>query len=120
MYLLSVDTALIGIVLLAHAIWHALCCTLDCRLSVAPGLVSWGGGTDRIYPLGRLPTPSSNLYHQMSTAAKFPNGPSARSNHTSSPFWFQRRLDKYAAAIAAADECLCTLAGAIAAAEELK
>ena len=33
-------------------------------------------------------------------------------------FW--RRLDECAAAIAAADECLCTLAAAIAAAEELK
>ena len=39
-----VDTALIGIVLLARAMWHTLCCTLDCPLSVAPGLVSWGGG----------------------------------------------------------------------------
>ena len=33
-------------------------------------------------------------------------------------FW--RRLDECAAAIAAADECLCNLAAAIAAAEELK
>ena len=33
---------------------------------------------------------------------------------------FRRRLDECAAAIAAADECLCTLAGDIAAAEELK
>ena len=33
---------------------------------------------------------------------------------------FRRRLDECAAAIAAEDECLCTLAAAIAAAEELK
>ena len=33
-------------------------------------------------------------------------------------FW--RRLDECAVAIAAADECLCTLAAAIAASEELK
>ena len=44
MYLALVDTALIGLVLLARAMWHALCFTLDCRLFVALGLVSWGGG----------------------------------------------------------------------------
>ena len=31
--------------------------------------------------------PSSKLSHQMSTAAKLPNGPSARSKHISSSFW---------------------------------
>ena len=44
MFLDLVHTALIGLVLLARAMWHALSSMLDSRLSVAPGLVSWGEG----------------------------------------------------------------------------
>ena len=61
LYLTTADNALIGLVLLARAMWHALCCTLDCCLSVAPVIVSWGGG--------------QNVYtHLGTTVGSLPNG----------------------------------------------